>query len=110
LCNLGQALDRRVKLRAALHRGGEGQLSKTHGEPLELSMHMWLQSEIKYSLPPHLEMVLHYQQRGTGLFNGHTLHTSCCLQTLTDSTRQTEERKREKQGVCERYSRNKQMK
>jgi len=25
-----------VKLRAALHRGGEGQLSKTHGEPLEL--------------------------------------------------------------------------
>lgn len=37
---------------------------------------MRLQSEMKYSLPPHVETVLHYRQRGNSLFTVHTPHAS----------------------------------
>lgn len=95
LCNLGLILDRRLKLRTALHEGTEGHMVNQGIK--KLSMHMWLQSEQKYSLPPHVEMVLHYQQRGNGLFNGHTLHTSVVCKALTGSTQQSEERRRKRQ-------------
>lgn len=97
LCNLGQALDRRLKLRTALHGGAEGQLSKRHGEPREL-----------IALHAHVATVRDKILTASSCGNGASLsaegkrslqwtHTThfCCLQTLTDSTQQSEEKKRE---------------
>lgn len=104
LCNLGQALDRRLKLRTALHGGAEGQLSKRHGEPREL-----------IALHAHVATVRDKILTASSCGNGASLsaegkwslqwtHTThfCCLQTLTDSTQQSEGRQREKRGVSER--------
>lgn len=70
---------------------------------------MWLQSEMKYSLPPHVEMVLHYQQRGNGLFNGHTLHTFVVCKPSQVPLSNLKRGERERERKWER-SRNKQMK
>lgn len=99
LCNLGQVLDRRLKLRTALHEGTEGQLSKTHGEPREL-----------IALHAHVATVRGEILTASSCGNGasfsaegkrslqwtHTTHF-CCLQTFADSTQQSEERRRERQ-------------